>query len=41
MEEALKVQAAAGELVPVERSEWTAPIVVIKKKDGEYVFAGT
>ena len=34
VEEALQSQVAEGELIPIERSEWAAPIVVMHKKDG-------
>ena len=34
MEEAIRQQVEDGELEPVESSEWTAPIVVVRKKDG-------
>ena len=33
VEETLRAQVAAGELVPVEQSELAAPIVVVQKKD--------
>ena len=34
VEETLRSQVAEGELVPVEWSEWVAPIVIVHKKDG-------
>ena len=34
-EEAIRQQVKEGELRPVEQSEWAAPIVIAKKKNGE------
>ena len=34
LEEILKAQVAEDELIPVERSEWAAPIAVVHKRDG-------
>lgn len=34
VEEAIRLQVKEGELRPVEQSEWAAPIVIAKKKDG-------
>ena len=41
VEEALQSQVAEGQLIPVERSEWAAPIVVVHKKMVESVSVET
>ena len=40
LEETLRTEVAEGELIPVERSEWAAPIVVVHKQDGELRVCG-
>ena len=35
MEQTLQQQVGDGELLPVDRSDWTTPIVVVTKKDGK------
>lgn len=34
VEETIRQQVKEGELEPVERSDWAAPIVIVRKKDG-------
>ena len=34
MEKQLDKQVEEGELIPIEKSEWAAPIIVVSKKDG-------
>ena len=40
LEDAIRAQVATGELLPVEQSEWAAPIVVVQKKDGGVCICG-
>ena len=40
LEETLRAQVAEGELIPVEQSEWAAPIVVVHKRDGGLQMCG-
>ena len=40
VEEILRSQVAEGELIPIEWSEWAAPIVIVHKKDGEIRICG-
>ena len=34
VEQSIHQQVEDGELEPVERSDWTAPIVIVRRKDG-------
>ena len=38
--ETLKAQVEEWELIPVEQSEWAAPIVVVRKRDGGLCVCG-
>ena len=40
LEETLKAQVEEGELIPVEQSEWAAPIVAVHKRDRELRVCG-
>ena len=40
VEQQLDKQAEEGELIPIDKSEWEAPTVVVRKKDGEIRICG-